>query len=915
MNKQEGFEMRPRTNVLLFCLTLAIGTIPALSQKRLQIEFEKYELANGLDVILHENHSIPLVSVNLWYHVGSGNEKPGRTGFAHLFEHLMFQGSEHQTGDYFETLQKIGGSVNGSTTADRTNYWENIPSNYLELALWLESDRMGHLLPATTQEKLDNQRDVVKNERRQNYENRPYGKTVEIFPKVLYPQGHPYSWTTIGSMQDLSAASLEDVHKFFRQYYSPNNASLVIAGDIEIEQTRKLVEKYFGPIKPGPPVDRLESWPVKLTSPVRATLEDNVHLARIYLTWHTPAFFAPGDAEFDLLANILASGKTSRLYHSLVYKQQIAQDVTTYQSSRKLGSEFRIIATVRPKQSIEALEIALKTELEKVLKNGITEEELQRAQNEWESSFTRRLERIGGFGGVSDQLNLYNFHLGNPGGFQWDMERYSATTVDKVMAYARQYLKPESRTSVLVLPQGQLAMTSTKLDRSLLPAGKPEPIFEPPVVQKDLLPNGMNILVVEKRDLPLVQVRLIIKSGFGADPKEHPGTASLTAELIDEGTRNRDALQLDAAFQKLGVRLQTGSTFDSSFISFNILKRNLKKGMELLSEVVIHPIFPHDELQRQRRIYLGKIQQEAKNANTTAIKAFMRTLYSKGHPYAQSYTGTGTKTSIQSMTRIQLETFYHANYSPQNSALIFVGDISFNEARDHAQLALGSWTGRKTELVRIPDPKPIHQTEVYLIDKPGAVQSVIIAGNLAIKRNSQDYRRFQLMNNIFGGKFSSRLNLNLREDKGFTYGARSIFLARQGTGPFFVLVPVQTQSTSESILEIIKEYKNIIGPRPITRREILEAQGHLIKGFPQEFETVESISQQVANIYLYSLDNNEWTHSLRELERITENEATSTARTYLDPEALLIVVVGDVEKIEEKIRQLNLSNIRYLATQ
>ncbi|HJZ10734.1 MAG TPA: pitrilysin family protein, partial [Acidobacteriota bacterium] len=356
-----------------------------------ELKFEKYQLPNGLDVILHEDHSIPIVAVNIWYHVGSKNERRGRTGFAHLFEHMMFQGSKHHEDEYFAPLQKIGGTLNGSTNNDRTNYWENVPSNYLELVLWLESDRLGFLLPSMTQKKLDNQRDVVKNERRQRYENQPYNKIYDLMPQFMFPSDHPYSWSVIGSMADLSAASLEDVSEFFRTYYTPNNASLCIAGDFKPEEAKRLVEKYFGPIPAGPPVDRLETWIPKLEGMRRLVSEDNVNLPRLYYTWHTPALYAPGDAEFDLLASILTSGKTSRLFKTLVYDKQIAQDVSAYQYSRELGSTFNIEVTAKEGHTLEELETAVDAELKKLMAQGVTAGELSKAQNEYEAGFVRSL--------------------------------------------------------------------------------------------------------------------------------------------------------------------------------------------------------------------------------------------------------------------------------------------------------------------------------------------------------------------------------------------------------------------------------------------------------------------------------------------------------------------------------------------
>ncbi|HEX7400886.1 MAG TPA: pitrilysin family protein, partial [candidate division Zixibacteria bacterium] len=449
---------------LVVCLVLSWAAV-GFTQELPKIAFEKFTLKNGLQVILHEDHSIPMVSVNIWYHVGSKNEKEGRTGFAHVFEHMMFQGSEHMTEPFDIVLERIGGVNNGSTNEDVTNYWENVPSNYLETALWIEADRMGFLLPALTQERLDNQKDVVKNEHRQGIENEPYGKVWELLPELLFPEGHPYSWSVIGSQEDLSRASKEDVEEFFKAYYTPNNASLCIAGDIDPPTTKLLVEKYFNSIPPGPPVDRLKAWIPKLGGEKRVVMEDRVSLPRIYMTWLTPPYYAPGDAELDLLANILSQGKMSRLYKSLVYEKQIAQDVVAFQASQELGSFFQIIATAKAGHSLEEIEEALNRELVKLNQTGVSTEELEQAKNNYEANFVRQLQKFGGFGGKADKLNEYNVYLGNPEKFQWDLNRYLLASVEGLRSVTQQYLGKD-RLVISVIPRPDMEAESTEVVRT-----------------------------------------------------------------------------------------------------------------------------------------------------------------------------------------------------------------------------------------------------------------------------------------------------------------------------------------------------------------------------------------------------------------------------------------------------------------
>jgi len=625
--------------VSMFALIFSVAYADDLPE----LKFEKFELANGLDVILHEDHSIPMVSVNVWYHVGSKNEKRGRTGFAHLFEHLMFEGSEHHDKDFSESIERFGGVDNGSTSEDRTNYWENVPSNYLEKMLWLEADRMGYLLPAMTQERLDGQRDVVKNERRYRIENQPYAKSYEILLDLMYPKNHPYSWSVIGSMEDLSAASLEDVKEFFRLYYAPNNASLSIAGDFDPAQVKEWVEKYFGPIPAGKPVDRIEHWIPKLSEVRRYSAEDNVSLPRLFMAWHSSPYLKAGDAEFDLFASILTSGKTSRLYKSLVYEKQIAQDVSAYQSSKEIGSDFNIEVTAKEGVSLNEIEREVDLILNDILTNGFTQEELDMAVTTWESGFIRGLERVGGFGGKADRLNRYNVYLGDPDMLQYDMERYTKATVEGVLGYAREFLDMKSRAILHVYPQGELQAAKTQTDMNATPGAAAEPSFTPPEIQTATLSNGMELYLVEDHKLPLVQINLQIKSGWSADPANRPGAASLTAELLDEGTKSLDALGISDKVRMLGLRFGTGSGFDNSAVNLNTLKKNLDPALELMADVVLNPTFPEKELERIKENYLGRIQQESKRSFTVAYKTFNKQLFGDGHPYAQPYTGTGTK--------------------------------------------------------------------------------------------------------------------------------------------------------------------------------------------------------------------------------------------------------------------------------
>jgi len=872
-----------------------------------EIKYEKYQLSNGLQVILHEDHALPIATVNIWYHTGSKNEKPGRTGFAHLFEHMMFQGSANR--DQVWSFEEVGGSDNATTNEDRTSYYDNIPPNYLEKALWMESDRLGFLLPAMTQKKLDNQRDVVKNERRQRLENEPYNKIYDLLPALLYSKDHPYSWPVIGSMADLSVASLEDVSEFFRSYYSPNNASLCIAGDFDPIQVKAWVQKYFGPLPPGPPVDQMKMWVPKLDTVRRAVLQDNVNLPKLFSVWHSPAQYAPGDAELDLLANILTGGKTSRLYKSLVYDQQIAQDVSAYQDSHELGSNFVIEITTREGHTLEEIEKAMESELQKIFDGGVTSAELKRAQNGYEAGFVRSLERVGGFGGRADALNRYNMYLGNPGSFQWDLDRYTKATTTGVQRYAKETLDLKHRVVVHIVPIGELAASQEPVDRKAEPKAGPEPAFTPPAIQRGKLSNGLEVFLVEDHKLPLVHFNLVLRSGWAEDPKDRPGAASITSAMLDEGTTKRTALQISDEAQSLGASLGTGSTFDGSSVSLNVLKKNLDAGLDLLSDIVLHPTFPPAELERQRKIYLGQIAQEAKEPETAAFNAFFQELYGPDHPYGQPYTGSGTEASVRAIQRDDLQRYYQANYYPNNAAVVIAGDLTMEEAKTKLEKIFAGWKPGEVKRQQVPQPPAIPKTTILILDKPGAVQSIVIMGNAGVQRSDPDYETLDVMNNAFGGQFTSRLNLNLREEKGYTYGAGTFFLATRGPGPWIAYAPVQVQNTKESLSEMVKEIHDVLTTRPLTDAETANSKNNLIKSYPRAFQTVSGIAAQMGEIFLYELPLQEWTEYLKKVEETTPQSALKAAQNHIHPDAMLIVVVGDRPKIEAGIRELKLGEI------
>ena len=893
--------------VLLF---LALGSW-AQAGDLPRLEFEKYVLDNGLQVILHEDHSIPLVGVNIWYHVGSKNELPGRTGFAHLFEHMMFQGSENHDDDYFVPLKKIGAFVNGSTTEDRTNYMENVPADQVELALFLESDRMGYLLPALTDEKFENQKDVVRNEKRE-YQNQPYSISEEMMLKLLYPSEHPYSWTVIGSMEDLTAASKEDVSEFFRLFYAPNNASLCVTGDFDPVEVKELIARYFGPIPPGRPVDRLEVWQPVLTEERRARAEDAVELPRLYMAWHSPGYYEPGDAECDLLTRILGGGKTSRLYKTLVYEQQIAQDVTVRQDSRELSSIFQIEVTAAPGHDLEEIEAAVDRELAALLKKGVGKKELELARTNFEANFIRGLERIGGFGGKADRLNRYNTFTGDPGYLGKDLARFRDANVKTVNTVARQVLDLDRRAVLHIVPQGVLTQTGERIETAGLPGSSGPVSFTPPDIQTATLDNGMKLYLVEKHDLPLIQVNLNILSGWSADPAGKPGTASLTADMLDEGAKGMSALEISEQIEALGARLGTGSFFDGSQVMLNVLKNQLESGLDLMSRVVLAPTFPQAEFDRIKKSYLGRHQQENSQPMTQAIKELQKRIFGKGHPYAQPITGTGTEASLAALTTEDLARFHETWYRPNNTGVVVVGDLTLAEAKTALEKAFAKWEGKSLPAITVPAIQSSTGSKVVVIDRPGSPQSAVVGGYSSMGPSHPDYNDFQVMNLAFGGQFTCRINMNLREDKGYTYGVRSQLLALRDGGMFLVTAPVQTQFTKESLFELQKELTEIRTTRPLVGDELQDARNGLVMGFPSGFESMRGIAGQLGSLVRNSVPLDEWRVYTDRVRNCTAQDIAAVVENHIRPEGMIWIIVGDWAEIEPGLRELDLGDIEVI---
>jgi zinc protease len=893
-------------------LTHYCTEVTFVAQQAPEIRFEKYRLTNGLQVIFHIDRKLPVTHVNIWYHVGSKNEKPGRTGFAHLFEHMMFQGSKHADGEYLTYAEAAGanlreGGVNGTTSFDRTNYFETVPSESLEYALWLESDRMGFLTDALTQEKLDKQRSVVKNERRQSYENVPYGRALQMIFENLFPKGHPYSWLVIGSQEDLDAASLDDVKGFFHTFYTPNNCSLVISGDYDEREARRLVEQYFGPFAPGPALERTQLWVPRLDGEKRIEVFDRVPQERIYLIWPSVPYFHSGDAELDLASRILSQGKNSRLYKALVYDRQIASDVSAFNYSLEMSGVFGVVATVRPGHATDEVVRVIDDEFARFAETGPTDDELLREKAKQEFDFVSGLERIGGFGGKADLLNQYNTFLGEPGYFQEDYDRYQVLSAAGIRDAVQRHLSSKGRLSVTFLPETSERSDVPDLDRSHAPQFGSKRAFHPPLFSSRQLDNGLTVIVTERPELPKVAVSLMVKSGSAADPASRPGTAWMTTEMLDEGTTSRSALEIQAELDRMGTALYTAAETEVSHISLETLKRNLMPSLDLLADLAMSPVFPPDELERQRKRRLDGILQERHNPPVIARRVFRIALFGGHHPYGRDL--AGSEASITSLRREDLEEYYQAYWKPNNSAIVYAGDITMDEAIHCTRKVLDGWSIGTVPEGSIPVIPPPEKVRIYLVDRQDAVQSQIRIGSIGPKRANPDYHAIELMNAILGGAFTSRLNLNLREDKGYTYGAYSNFSYGRDLGLWSCGAGVQTQFSKESVSEFLKELTEISQAKPLTHKELETAKANITRGFAQRFETLGRLVDQVADTVSHDLPLSEITSYEKAIEEVTLEQTQAVARKYINPSRIIAVLVGDIKKIEPRILELGAGTV------
>ncbi len=941
---------RPRAALLAVALStaltgLALSPQPLFAQdagaSEVEIAYQEFTLPNGLRVIVHTDRKAPIVAVNIWYHVGSKNEQPGRTGFAHLFEHLMFQGSENHAGEYFAPYELVGVTdQNGTTNQDRTNYFQNVPTTALDMALWMESDRMGHLLGAIDQKGLDEQRGVVQNEKRQG-ENQPYGRriTARMF-EALYPAGHPYSWQVIGSMADLDAATLDDVKTWFQSWYGPNNAVLVLAGDIDLATAKEKVTRYFGDIPASATLADMPTNIPRRSQDTHESIPDRVPQHRVYRAWPVAELGSTDATLLDLFAQVLGGSAASRFDTRLVHGDRIADNASAYSWSSEISGTFFLMSTVKSGVDAAKVERAMDEELQRLISEGPTAQELERAKVSTRARFVRGIERIGGFGGKSDVLASCAIYAGKPDCYKDDLAVIQAATPASVQAAARKWLGTGSHTLVVVpsetpassLPEAVAAAPATTpaatptvdprfrtvasdVDRS---AGVPKttsfPQLKFPAVQRANLSNGMQVLLAERHEAPVVQMSMEFPGGYTVDAGGKLGLANFTMQMLDDGAGQYSALQLAARKEDLGAQIGVGASLDHASVSLSALSDKLPESLDLYADVLRRPSFDPAELERVRATWIAGIKQEKARPQTAALRVMPPLLYGQGHPYAIPFTGSGTEASIASITREDLVRFHADWLQPDKARIVVVGDTTLAELVPLLEARFGDWKS-PAGAPQVPPVQPVAlpgQPRVFLIDQPGAIQSNIYVGQLVPSTRSDGTIDFDFANGVLGGQFSSRLNMNLREDKHWAYGSYSNATNTLGQRPWFASAAVQIDKTAESISEMKSEITQFAQARaPVTADEIAKIRAANTLRLPGAYETASAVLGQIASNQRYDRPDDYIVRLKARNEAMTASDVQAAAAS-IQPQALTYVVVGDLSKIEQPVRALDLGPVTVL---
>jgi predicted Zn-dependent peptidase len=862
---------------------------------------EKYQLSNGMTVILHEDHSLPLACINTWFHVGSKDEAPGRSGFAHLFEHLMFMGTRRVPDNQFDVLMESGGGFNNASTAqDRTNYFSFGPSSLLPTLLWLDADRLEDLGQAMTQEKLDKQREVVRNERRQTSEMQPYGKAELKITELMFPPGHPYHIEVIGTHADLQAATLRDVKDFFAAYYLPNNASLVVAGDFDPKAIKPLIEKLFGSLPRGPEAAHRKADPVRLDEVRRVAYADQVQFPRLTLVYHSPASFTPGDAEMDLAADILSDGKSSRLYERFVYEDKLATEVSARQNSMMLGSLFQIDVTARQGVSLDTIEKAADEVIAEFIRQGPTQQELEKHKAKIEYQAISQLQSLLA---KADALNRYNFYYGEPNSFKRDLDRYRNATVGGVRDWARRVLTPAARLIMRVLPE-----ESAESPRDRAPEALATKEFSPQMPESFTLSNGIEVRHWRRKDLPLIHVSLLLRGGAAKDDPGQGGLTSLTANMLDEGAGKLGAMEFADALKQLGATVTTDVNHESASVDLSVLRRNFSKALGLFADAVLRPRMEEKEWDRVKTLHIQTLKQAEDRPASVASRVGMKTFFGDAHAYGRP--AEGTVDSVGGLTVDAIRLCHRERITPERAVFLVAGDLTGQEARALLEKSFGKWKSARPTTSSASTPKPespaaTSTPRVVLVDKPGAVQTVIRFFMPAPPYSSPDRIKLECLNTILGGSFTSRLNQNLREKHGYTYGARSSFVLRPSTGYFTAGADVQAEHTGAALKEFLSEFGKLRGG-DVSANEAEKTRRTNRMDLIQSFQSLSGLLAAARQIEENGSAFETLNDDLASMDAVTQQGLNGLAPSAIPLEQSVLVLVGDKKLILDQLKSLPL---------
>ncbi|MBF8151149.1 insulinase family protein [Winogradskyella sp. F6397] len=928
---------------------LVIFTISSCKQNEVKetepefkVEFEKFTLDNGLQVILHVDKSDPVAAVALTAHVGSAREKTGRTGFAHLFEHLLFLESENLgKGGLDQMSARIGGSgANGSTSRDRTNYFQTVPIDALEKMIWAEADKLGYFINTVTEPVLAKEKQVVKNEKRQRVDNQPYGFNSSVINSNLYPEGHPYSWEVIGSLEDLQNATLDDVKEFYKRWYVPNNVTLTIAGDIDVAQTKTWVKKYFDEIPRGEDIPKMEKQPVTLKSSKRLFYEDNFARApRLSMTWPTVYEYHPDTYALSVLSQYLTEGKKAPLNKVLVENQQLTSNVRMFQSSSEIAGQLMLSVTAFDKTNLNTVADAINLGFRDFEMNGISEEDLNRIKAGQESKFYRGLSSVLGKG---FQLAQYEIFAGDPGFINQDVKNILAVTPDDVMRVYNTYIKDKKLIATSFVPKGQMNLvldnsqhaivveeeivegaedtfdasltaayekTPSSFDRSVEPEYGKSPELVIPEVWKRDLDSGIKVFGIENTEVPLVEFELEIKGGLLLENTDKIGVSNLMANLMTKGTKNKTPEALENAIESLGAQIYSYATNNSVTISGTTLAKHFDATMALVTEILLEPRWDEDEFNLLKQSTISSIQRQKANPNSIANNEFSKLLYGKHNILA--YNNIGTEASVNAITLSDLQNYYATKLTPQLTNVHVVGSISEHDVIKALETINTTWESKTVVLPEVPQALLPETSKVYFYDVPGAKQSVIVFGHPSLKATDKDYYAASVMNyRLGGGSFASQLTQELRESKGYTYGIRSSFDGDANTGEFLIRSSVRTNVTYESaalIKEILENYGS-----SYNESDLEITKGFTLKSSARAFETLGSKLSMLSNIsnYGYATDYAKQRQSI--VKDLSVNDVKELAEKYISPNQMIYVIVGDAETQLDKLKTLGFGDAELL---